>query len=263
MRSAGLALLILQALAPGANGADPFAFFQPSVALRDQDRRSLEQGTPFASVLEGKGDQLAVFSVIPVDRSVDADRLIAWVRNIRALKQSRYVPVLKRFSAPPRLEDLAALSLDEGDLNEVKRCRPGTCGLKLSAAEIDELQRAIRNSGGDWKPAVQTTFRQVVLQRVQTYSQKGHAGLANYSDRKDAPSLESSFRALIQRSPFLTAHVSWFAEYLRQYPSAPPHDIESFLYWSKEKLGSKAVISATHVVILRANAGGPDVVVAT
>ncbi len=263
MRSAAITLLVLQTLAPGAGGVDPFAFFRPTVAVRDRDRRSLDQGTPFASVLEADGHEVAVFSVIPVDRSVDADRLIAWMRNIAALKQSKYVLALTRFSTPPRLDDLAALSLDEGDLNDVKRCRPGKCGLKFAAAEIGDLQRAIRNAGDGWKSAVQTTFRQIVLQRVQTYSQKGHAGLATYSDRDDAPSLDSSFRGLVQRSPFLAAHVAGLAQHLTEYPSASPPDAESFLYWSKEKLGSKAVVSATHVVILRGNAGGPDVVVAS
>ncbi len=263
MRSAAIALVLLQALAPEAGILDPFAFFRPSVALRDRDRASLQQGTPFASIVEGDRHEAAVFSVVPVDRTVDADRLIAWIRNIAALKQSKYVLALRRFSTPPRLDDVAALSLDEGDLNDVKRCRPGKCGLKLSAAEIGELQRVIRSAGDGWKPAVQTTFRRMVLERVQTYSQKGQAALATYGDRQGAPSLESSFRGLVQRSAYLDGHVPKLAAYLTEYPSAPPPGVESFLYWSKEKLGSKAVVSATHVIVLKGNGGDPDVVVAT
>jgi hypothetical protein len=44
---------------------------------------------------------------------------------------------------------------------------------------------------------------------------------------------------------------------------APMPDVESFVYWSKERLGGKAIISATHVSILRsANTTLPDVLVA-
>ncbi len=263
MRVAAIALVLLQALAPAAGAVDPFAFFRPSVTVGDRDRASLDRGTPFASVVDSEGHEVAVFSAMAVDRRIDADRLIAWIRNIAALKQSTYVQGLKRFSSPPRLEDLAALTLDDGDLNDVKRCRPGKCGLKLTAAEIADLQAAIRGAGDGWKAAVQAAFRHIVLQRVQTYSQKGHAGLAGYADRSGAPSLESSFRGLIQHSPFLAARVPRLAEYLSQSRPDPPADVESFLYWSKEKLGSKPVISATHVVVLRGGAGGPDVVVAS
>lgn len=263
MTLAAIALLVLQAPTT-PQSSDPFAFFHPSVAVRDRDRRSIDQGTPFASVVEADGREVAVFSAMAVDRSVDADRLTAWVRDIATLKQGKYVLAVKRFSTPPRIEDLAALSLDEGDLNDVKRCRPARCGLKLSAEEIAELQQTIRNSGASWKGAVQTTFRKIVLQRVQTYLQKGQAGLGTYSDRQDAPSPESSFGGIVGRSPFLTARVPLLAGYLTGYPQVSPLDVESFLYWSDEKLGSKPVVSATHVVIVRGrDAGGPDVVVAS
>lgn len=263
MRSAVIALVALQAVAPAAGAVDPFAFFRPSVVVRDSERKSLEGGTPIASVVEGDGHEVAVFSVMPVDRRVDGDRLVAWMHDIAALKTSKYVLALKRFSTPPRLEDVETLSLDESDLNDIQRCRPGRCGLKLSAAEIGDLQRTIRSSGRDWKQAVQTAFRQLALQRVQAYTLRGHGGLQNYSDRESAPSLESSFRAIVQRSPFLAAHVPRLAEYLTRYPSGSPPDLDSFVYWSKEKLGSKAVVSATHVIILRGNGTtGPEVLVA-
>jgi hypothetical protein len=263
MRSAAIALVILQALAPGATAVDPFAFFRPSVTVSDRDRASLDRGTPFASVVESEGHEVAVFSAMAVDGRVDADRLTAWLRNIRALKQSKYVLALERFSMPPRLEDLGALSLDDGDLDEVKRCRPGKCGLKLTAAEIGDMQRTIRAAGQGWKAAVQATFRQIVLQRVQAYVQKGQVGLPNYADRERGPSLDASFRALVQHSPFLAARVPQLGEYLTQPRPDPPAGGESFLYWSKEKLGNKPVVTVTHVVILRVGTGGPDVVVAS
>jgi hypothetical protein len=246
-----------------ADGVDPFAFFRPSVVVRDRDRAAVDRGTPFASVVDSSGHEVAVFSAVAVERQVDADRLIAWIRNIEVFKQSKYVLALKRFSSPPRLDDVAALSLEEGDLNDVKKCRPGKCDLKLSAAEIGDLQRAIRSAGDGWKSAVQTAFRQIVLRRVQLYSDKGHAGLANFSDRDGSSTLESSFQGLVVHSPFLGEHAARLAEYLTRYPAVSLPDLESFFYWSSEKLGNKPVVSATHVVILRGQPGGPDVLVAS
>jgi hypothetical protein len=45
--------------------------------------------------------------------------------------------------------------------------------------------------------------------------------------------------------------------YLRAYPVAGEPDVESFLYWSKETLGTgKPIVSVTHTAILRGTAGG-------
>ena len=62
---------------------------------------------------------------------------------------------------------------------------------------------------------------------------------------------------------FLTGGAPRFAEYLDQYPRAPISEVESFIYWSKERLDGKAIISATHVSILRSTDSGlPDALVA-
>jgi hypothetical protein len=67
----------------------------------------------------------------------------------------------------------------------------------------------------------------------------------------------------LNSSPFLTGGVPEFARYLDRYPRAPIADVESFIYWSKERLDGKAIISATHVSILRwGETGLPDALVA-
>src|SRR4029450_5229972 len=72
--------------------------------------------------------------------SVDGERLVAWYREIEALKKSQFVAQIGRFSNPPRIEDLEPLTLDETDLDDIRRCTPGDCGLKLSDAEISHLR---------------------------------------------------------------------------------------------------------------------------
>jgi hypothetical protein len=62
---------------------------------------------------------------------------------------------------------------------------------------------------------------------------------------------------------FLIGGAPQFAEYLDQYPRAPISEVESFIYWSKERLDGKAIISATHVSILRSTDNRlPDALVA-
>ena len=253
-----VALLVLQALAAAPN-ADPFAFFQPSVALSTDDRRQLDRGEPIARVLPGKDHEVAVFAAVPVD--IDGDRLVAWMRRIEELKKSSYVLAVGRFSDPPRIEDLAGLALDDEELSEVRACRPGSCALKLSASEMTQLRKAAAEGEIDWKPAVQQAFRRAVLERVQVYLANGH--IAAYQDQNSHVWPSTRFALLLEHSVFLTGHLPRFAEHLRGYPLTAAPEVESFVYWSKERLARKAIIGATHVSIVRSHdAGLPDTLVA-
>ena len=128
---------------------------------------------------------------------------------------------------------------------------------------MDRLRQSLAEAGDNWKPALQDAFRQIVLQRVEGYLANGHAALRGYEDKDGPLSLEARFSSLLNRSFFLTGASPRFAEYLDQYPRAPISEVESFIYWSKERLEGKAIISATHVSILRsAESALPDALVA-
>ena len=130
-----LIFLVLQVLMTVPR-ADPFAFFQPSVTVTADDRRQLDRGEAIARVLPGDDPEVAVFAAVPVN--IDGDRLVAWIRRIEELKKSAYVLAIRRFSNPPRIEDLADLVLDDRELSDIRACRPGHCGLNESPAEAAE-----------------------------------------------------------------------------------------------------------------------------
>jgi hypothetical protein len=75
--------------------------------------------------------------------------------------------------------------------------------------------------------------------------------------------LAETFSTLLNRFPFLGWRVPEVRRYLDDYPEAPLPGAESFLYWSKEKVALKAVVSVTHVTIVRGNGRPvvPDVLV--
>lgn len=246
---AALATIALAALAmPSAATApagDPFAFFRPTVDISAADRIRLDRGEPMARVLQASGRQIAAVGAIAV--SIDSHRLIAWIEQIDLLKKGRYTTNARRFSNPPRLDDVSDLTLEDGDLADIAACTPKRCGLKLSAADIDRLQRARRAAGNDWKPAVQREFRQLVLARAS-----------------EAPTGASSSEcaALVKASRFLGARLPAFAAYLCGNKAVNP-PVERFVYWSKDRLAGKPIVSVTDLTIVRSGAPGiPEVVVA-
>jgi hypothetical protein len=255
-----LALLALQVLAAPPN-TDPFAFLQPSVTVSVDERRQLDRGEPIARVLPGQDLEVAVFAAVPVN--IGGDRLVAWMRRIEELKKSAYVLAIGRFSDPPQIEDLDGLALDDEELSEILVCRPGSCGLKLSAVEMTRLQRTAADAGSGWRPKLQQAFRAVVLERVKAYLADGHAALAPYADAGGPLWPATRFASVLGHSVFLTEHLPQFAQYLSRYPRTRTPAPESFVYWSKERLARKAIISATHVSILRSDEPGlPDALVA-
>jgi len=127
-------LVALHVLSAAPIAADPFAFFRPSVVVSTDERLRLDEGQAIARVLPGEDRQIAVFAAVPVN--VDGDRLAAWVWKIAELKTSAAVLAIGRFSDPPRLEDLGALTLDDADLDDIRDCRTPSASSCFSAFRL-------------------------------------------------------------------------------------------------------------------------------
>lgn len=249
------------ALVGGQVAADPFAFFRPVVMVNPTDHERLDKGEALVRMLPAREGEVGVFAAVQV--KADADRLIVWLRNIAQLKKSALVLATARFSDPPQIQDLDALTLDDADLQDIRRCRPGNCGLKLGSSEMIRLQQAIAGAHGDWQPALQDAFRRLLIERVHAYLASGRAGLSPYEDHSRPVSLQAVFSTIVQRSPYLTERLPRFADYLNHYPQVSAPDVESFLYWSKEQFGGKSVVSATQLSIFRPGDDAlPEVIVA-
>jgi hypothetical protein len=220
--------------------ADPFTFLRPTVAISSADLRKLEMGEPIARVVPAGKGEVAMAGIVKV--SVDGERLIAWYREIEALKKSQFVAQIGRFSNPPRIEDLERLTLDESDLDDIRRCTPGDCGLKLSDAEISHLHEAdARAARAQELAAVQRAFRQIMVWRIQAYHLEG-------AHRTPEP------------PKFLTLNWPQVASSIDRHPSP---GIETLLYWSKERLGhGKPMISVTKLSIVQGHGESlPDPIV--
>ena len=218
---------------------DPFQFLQPAVRFSEADRRDLRDRVIVAHMLPSEGRELAL--MVATSINAGPDELIASVRQIAALETSDLIPQVGRFSARPRIEDLKSLTLDADDTEDIAKCTPGHCGLKLQPQEIARLHESTD---------VAATFRRIVLDRVTAYMRRGE---------HESP----EFALLLHHAPYIESRASALARYLTRYPAPPPPGVESFLYWSKEKYASKPMITATHVMILTGvrGADAPEVLV--
>ena len=252
-----VAVLAAAGLAPEASDTpwQPFARLFTDVRIDAADRNKLDANTPIVKVLPGASRELAVAAAVRVD--APPRRLIAWTRNVVALQRGKYVPLIARFSDPPRMEDLEGLTLDPGDVRDLETCRPGRCGVKLSAPEIARLKSQLTSSPGT--AALQQEFRRIVLDRALQYLADGDAGLPPYHDDKVPVVAVSEVALLLPRMGLAAPQLPGIADYLQWFPRvAHPQVVDSFLYWARESLGAKPIASVTHVTIVAGtDAGGP------
>jgi len=212
---------------------DPFAFFQPTLQFGAVERQSLLRGSAIARTVPAPDGNVGIVATVPV--RIEPDRLVAWIRNIAALKRSPAVRQIGRFSETPSLADLSELTLDRVDLDDLARCRPSDCDVKLRPDEILRLRAAVDAAGRSKAArdvAVDAAFRTLVVARAEAYLRHG------LSDGPEPPA-------------FLGSNWPQLAEQVRSFPRGRPASSESFLYWSKDAYAGKPIISITHVTIVR------------
>jgi hypothetical protein len=245
---------------PGTAGPGDLAFLRPWFEADQQEREKLAQRKVVVRTLAAEGRQLAILAVTPI--SIDAE---TFARRMRSGGVKHRKMISGQFSTPPVLEDLAAVWLDEGDLDRLRRlCRPADCRFNLADHEIAAVQRALAADGPGASPGTQQAFRQVVLDRARLYLKGGLEALPDYHDRSNPVRPAVIFQEILHQSPYIRNHVPRLAAYLERFPKADGSDVDSFLRWSRATVNDKGLVTVTHVSTVRPPpaAGVPAVLVA-
>jgi hypothetical protein len=141
------------------------------------------------------------------------------------------VPRVGRFSRPPALEDVARLELDQGDVDDLRECKPGRCDLQVGAG-LAQLRAAIDWRRPDHAQQVNACVRQRLIDYVRAYSEQGDAALVTYDDASKPVSLAGQWRALLAGAPCFQDYAPALARYLAEYPRAPRPGASDFIQWS-------------------------------
>ena len=227
-----------------AGGEDPFSPIAPAVTLSDVQRAAIDRGEVLAFPVPAQRGQVVVFGATRVD--AEPELLARAVRDIAALRKSRVVEAIHRFSDPPLLSDLDELQLSERDLAALAACEIGSCSFKLAAIEIENLKR--RRYGDVGGERLTAALRQVLFDRVVAYRAAGLAALPPIANRGKPWRLHDVFAAMAAASPRLLQSPPLDAWLRDRRP--PNGDVETLLYWSKEYYGAgKPVILLTELAI--------------
>lgn len=211
------------------------------------ERETLLAGGPLTKLLPSdQTKEVFVFGAIWVD--APPAEYVRRVKNIEDFEKGGGFRITKKISDPPRLEDFARLELPEEDVNDLRRCTPGACEVKVSTRGLQALRTQVRWGTPSEKADANAAFRRLALEYVNGYREGGNARLAVYRDRDDPVFVANEFRSMIERAPSL-ARMPDLLKYLLEYPSAPLTASTDFLYWQDVQFGLKPTIRISHLVI--------------
>ena len=112
------------------------------IQLDDAQLAAIEKGEVVTKLLPTTDKpEIAAFGVVKTAGTVDQLLALAW--DVRKFKQVPQIPEMGLFSNPAKIEDLKGLTHPPDDIAALKKCKPGSCDVKLGtkglemAAKID------------------------------------------------------------------------------------------------------------------------------
>ena len=224
-------------------------------AFQEKDFAALQLNQPVVRLAPASDKrEIAVSGLVNI--RAGAEDFLRSYRDSLTHKTNPAILEIGSFSSEPSLNDLDTLTLETGDIEDLKDCVVGDCQIKLSAPMIERFRKEIDWTAPNYQLAVTNLFKQMLLDYVRDYRTRGEAALIEYNDKQDEVSLAAEQRALNSAS-------SYVKDLLAQTKS----DLqlaEDSIVWSKIKFGLKPVIAVNHVRIFRRNSdAGPQVLIAS
>lgn len=242
---------------PPASGADSHQFsalLRQRANANDRDLKLYSQPRGvFSKILPNtrKGEVAVAGAVrIPVTIDFFLDRF----RDIETFKKGPAVLSIGKFGDPPQEQNLTMLTIEKKELDALEGCRPGKCGMKLSADMMKRLRSGAASFGQGSR--LESEFRAVLWEYVSAYMTNGTPAMITYSDSDPPVQTFTEFLELLKQFSWLERDARRLVEALRgSFRTARP-ELDGFFYWSKERFGLKPVASITEVVILRTTIEG-------
>jgi hypothetical protein len=238
---------------PGAGSSLPprLESYLTAVSATAKDREALVNGEPVTRMLDSDASkEVAVFGAIWIAAPIH--RYVTAIQDIEGFERGGGFKVTKRISNPPALADFAALQLPDEDLDDLRKCRVGDCEIQLGEASLQRFHDEIDWNGAGAPQAANALMRQIALEYVTGYLQRGNHALAVYRDTARPTFAAREFRTMVDAMPELSTHMPDVRRYLLEYPRVTLPGATSFLYWQETEFGLKPTIRISHLTVREA-----------
>ena len=251
------AAIVSAALAPNLGSVSSIdTLLRTHFRFTDAQIAEVQRGRAVTLSLPGSIDrELVAAGAVHID--APAERLLEVMRDIQKFESAKGFLKTVRISDPPRGSDFAELTLPEEDVEDLRRCRPGDCEVKLSERAFEQLSKIDRHAR-DADAQIQQFARQMAFDAVEGYRKRGKAAFDRSFDEHPPRPVAAEFDQMLASTPWLTKTMPGLADYLARYPNAPkPEGMEEYFYWSFVEFGLKTVLRVNHVVLYPLPGDGP------
>lgn len=235
---------------PAGRQAEPHAFLRTAAGFSPDDLARLDRGEPIARVLDTDRREVAIVGAVRV--AAPQAKLFERYRDISSLKSSDVVLQIGRFGTPPSPDDLRSLEFESYDLETIRACKPGDCGVRLSSANMERFARDVNWSAADWRQRAGDLWRRLLVADAAAYVANGTLG--DYRNKATPLDIAQEFNVIFDSSKYFEGVSPEFFAYLRRFPSISLPGAENILYWSKDDI-YRPVTRVTHLVLYPASGG--------
>ena len=237
--SAALSLVVVE---PHLTVPPEEAALLKEIGFSAHDIQKIARGEIVARPLETDSSSvaLAVAGTIHIPPAFYVERF----RSIEKFKRAAEVHQIGRFAREPEAADAATLTFDDDDIDDLRDCRLEHCGVKLDADGISAI--ANRDAKLDTASAALRTH---LAGYVRRYLQSGNSALIEYREASRPRRLADDLRAITARLEYARRRWPSLLEAVNAFTGTLPEGLEGFVYWSKEKVGPRPVVSVTHAII--------------
>ena len=231
-------------------------FLAGAFDLSKSDLSRIADGRVFARTLPVRNArEVATLGVVRIKTT--PQRYVKQLADIAAFKRDEAILQIGTFSSPPQPGDLAALTLDEADLRSLRDCRPGDCDVQLSADAIDRFRATVNWQAADASRRATDLLRRILADYVTRYLEVGATAVMEYADSSGRLVLADEFASLLAADTTTWKHVPLLRDHLVGFPSKDADRATDLIYWSKERVHRRPVVSVTHLAIVPGGHASP------
>jgi len=247
LRLAVMMALLTVLAAPGAATSDPArTFLMTAFHLSAAEIEHLDGGQVVSRTLDVKNRrELATLGIVRINTS--PERYAERLADITSFKRTGGVLQIGTFSNPPELRDVASLNVDEADLKRLRECRVEDCDVRLAANDIERVRREIDWHAPDASRTASRLVVQLLVDYVARYRRSGTAAAMEYANRAPRLNVGREFASLLEADAVTSDYAPRLRRHLLEYPASSAEKMTDFVYWSKELVRGRPVISITHV----------------
>jgi hypothetical protein len=227
-------------------------FLRTAGSFTDADIARVERGEPIAKVLDTDRREVAIVGAVRI--AGPETKLFDRYRHASSVKTSDVVMETGRFSTPPVPDDLRGLHFEDYDLDTIRACKPGNCGVRLSTHDMERFAREVTWNAPTWRTQAGDLWRQLLAANTASYLTTG--ALGDYRNKATPLDVADEFKILFDAFAYFERISPEFMQYLRRFPSIRLEGAENILYWSKDDI-NRPVTLVTHLSLYPAPAGAP------